>query len=232
MRPKVPRLTPGFLVALASYAACLTSFVVATKWTTAANAIFLQYSGVVWVLLLSPAVLDEPFRPRDAIAVAAALGGMGLFFAERLGRGGRGDLVALASGVFFAGLVLFLRKERDAGALAAVTYGNVLTAVVLLPFVAGDMALSAPSAAILLLLGVFQLAGAYALFLRGLKHVTATRAALLGMAEPVANPLWVFLLLGERPAFLSLVGGAVVLGAIAWRTLSAPALTSAVPPPD
>jgi len=229
-RPKVPRLTPGFLVALASYAACLTSFVVATKWTTAANAIFLQYSGVVWVLLLSPVVLEEPFRARDAIAVAAALAGMGLFFAGRLGPGGRGDLVALASGVFFAGLVLFLRKERDAGAVAAVTYGNVLTAVALLPFVAGDLALSASSAAILLLLGVFQLAGAYALFLRGLKRVTATRAAILGMVEPVANPLWVFLLLGERPAFLSLIGGAVVLGAIAWRTLSTPVRLPVAPP--
>lgn len=231
-RPKLPRWTPGFLIALASYAACLTSFVIATKWTTAANAIFLQYSGVVWVLLLSPVVLQEPFRARDAIAVAAALAGMALFFAGRLGPGGRGDLVALASGVFFAGLVLFLRKERDAGAAAAVTYGNILTAAALLPFVARDLSLSAPSAAILALLGIFQLAGAYALFLAGLKHVTATQAAILGMAEPVANPLWVFLLLGERPALLSLAGGAIVLGAIAWRTLGAAAPSVDVPPPD
>src|SRR5229473_7823390 len=69
------RSTPAFIFAIISYGACLTSFVVATKWTTAANAIFLQYAGVVWVLLLSPVVLDEPFRARDAIAVAVALGG-------------------------------------------------------------------------------------------------------------------------------------------------------------
>lgn len=232
LRPRAPRLTPAFLVALASYAACLTSFVVATKWTTAANAIFLQYSGVVWVLLLSPAVLKEPFRARDAAAVAIALGGMGLFFAGKFGPGSRGDLVALLSGVFFAALVLSLRKERDEGAVAAVTYGNVLTAAVLLPFVGGNLALSGRSAAILLFLGIVQIAGAYALFLRGLKHVTATRAAILGMAEPVANPFWVFLFLGERPALLSLLGGAVVLGAIAWRTLSAAARTAHVPPPD
>ena len=232
-RPKVPRLTPGFLVALGSYAACLTTFVVATKWTTAANAIFLQYSGVVWVLLLSPAVLKEPFRGRDAAAVAVALGGMTLFFAGHFGPGGRGDIVALLSGVFFAGLVVYLRKERDAGAVAAVTYGNVLTAVMLFPFVRDDLALSGRSAAILIFLGVFQLAGAYVLFLRGLKHVTATRAAIIGMAEPVANPLWVFLLVGERPAVLSLAGGAIVLGAIAWRTLAgAAAPATAVPPPD
>jgi DME family drug/metabolite transporter len=231
-RPGIPRLKPAFLVALASYAACLTTFVVATKWTTAANAIFLQYSGVVWVLLLSPVVLAEPFRARDAGAVAVALAGMTLFFTKQFGRGGRGDVVALLSGIFFAGLVLFLRKERDAGAVAAVTYGNVLTAAMLLPFVRHDLELSGRSVVLLLFLGVFQLAGAYALFLRGLKHVTATKAALIGMAEPVANPVWVFLLVGERPALLSLLGGAIVLGAIAWRTLGTSAPATPVAPPD
>jgi drug/metabolite transporter, DME family len=231
-RPGIPRLKPAFLAALASYAACLTTFVVATKWTTAANAIFLQYSGVVWVLLFSPVVLAEPFRARDAGAVAVALGGMTLFFTKQFGHGGRGDIVALLSGVFFAGLVLFLRKERDAGAVAAVTYGNVLTAAMLLPFVRLDLELSGRSVVLLLFLGVFQLAGAYALFLRGLKHVTATKAALIGMAEPVANPVWVFLLMGERPALLSLLGGAVVLGAIGWRTLGASTPATPVAPPD
>jgi len=231
-RPRLPRSTPGFLVALSSYAACLTSFVVATKWTTAANAIFLQYSGVVWVLLFSPVVLKEPFRARDAAAVAVALAGIGLFFAGRFGPGGPGDLVALASGVFFAALVRSLRRERNAGAVAAVTYGNVLTAAALLPFVGADLSLSASSGAILLGLGVFQLAAAYALFVEGIRHVAATQAAILGMIEPVANPIWVFLLMGERPALLSLLGGAIVLGAIAWRTLSAPLPVTPVAPPD
>src|SRR5213075_2172375 len=63
------RSTPAFAFAILSYGACLTSFVVATKLTTAANAIFLQYAGVVWVLLLSPLVLREPMRSRDAIAI-------------------------------------------------------------------------------------------------------------------------------------------------------------------
>ncbi len=229
-RPGLPRLSPGFLVALASYAACLTTFVVATKWTTAANAIFLQYSGIVWILLLSPAVLREPLRGRDAVAVAVALGGMGLFFAGRFGPGSRGDLVGLLSGVFFAALILCLRRERDAGAGAAVTYGNAVTAAALLPFVAGDLGLSGRSAAILIGLGVFQLAGAYVLFVKGIRHVPATQAAILGMVEPVANPIWVFLLMGERPSLRSLAGGAVVLGAIAWRTLSAPAKLPVAPP--
>jgi len=233
-RPRVWKWSPAFLAALGSYAGCLISFVVATKWTTAANAIFLQYSGVVWVLLLSPLLLREPFRARDAIAIAVAFAGIGLFFLGKFDvRGRAGDGVALLSGVFFAALVLSLRSERGAGAEAAVTYGNVLAAALLFPFVATDLALGPKSAAVLLLLGVLQIAGAYALFVEGIKHVSATEASLIGMLEPVANPLWVFLFLGERPAPAAIAGGAIVLAAIAWRTVAAgQAPAGELPPPD
>lgn len=231
LRPRLPRATAAFRIAVVSYAVCLTTFVVATRWTTAANAIFLQYSGVAWVLLLSPLLLKEPLGRRDAIAVAVAFAGMGLFFVGKFGRGGAGDVVALVSGVFFAALVLSLRREREGGAEAAVTFGNFLAAAALLPFVASDLAVTRRSAAILVFLGVFQIGVAYMLFVRGLKHVTATAASLASMLEPIANPIWVFLFLGERPGGFALVGGLVVMGAIAWRTLeTAPVAT--VPPPD
>jgi drug/metabolite transporter (DMT)-like permease len=220
-RPRLRRLTPGFIAGLFCYAACLVTFVTATKWTTAANAIFLQYSGVVWVLLLSPIVVREPLRARDAVAIAAAFVGMALFFLGRLDPQGRaGDAIALLSGLFFAGLVLSLRRERGVGAEAVVAWGNVVTAVAVLPFVASDLTLTPRSAAVFLFLGVFQLAGAYALFVRGIRYVTATEASLVGMLEPIANPVWVLIFLGERPALTSIAGGVVVLGAIAWRTLT------------
>lgn len=231
-RPRLPRLTPGFLAAIASYTACLITFVVATKWTSAANAIFLQYSGVVWVLLFSPLVVKEPLHVRDAAAIGIALAGMTLFFLGRLDSPGRaGDAMALLSGVFFAGLVLSLRRERGAGAEAAVAWGNVATAAAVLPFVASDLSLTPRSAGILILLGVFQLAGAYILFVRGIDTVTATQASLVGMLEPIANPIWVFLFLGERPNAVAILGGFVVLGAIAWRTLTGSPPTT-VPAPD
>ncbi len=233
-RPRVWKWSPAFGTALVSYAGCLTSFVVATKWTTAANAIFLQYSGVVWVLLFSPLVLREPSYARDAIAIAAAFAGIGLFFLGQFDTQGRaGDLMGLLSGVFFAALFLSLRRERGLAAEAAVTYGNVLAAALLLPFVASDLSLSGKSAAVLLFLGIFQIAGAYALFVAGLKHVTATEASLIGMLEPVANPIWVFLFLGERPAATAVAGGLVVLAAITWRTRAAGrAPATGVQPPD
>lgn len=231
-RPRVWRWSAAFLVGIVSYAACLTTFVLATKWTSAANAIFLQYSGVVWVLLFSPLVLKEPFHRRDALAVTVAFGGMLLFFAGKFeSRGYAGEIAALASSVFFATLVIALRRQRGRAAEAVITYGNVLAALVLLPFVHRDLAVSTQSAAVLTFLGVIQIAGAYALFVQGLKHVTATQASLVGMLEPISNPIWVFLFLGERPGVFSILGGAIVLSAIAWRTLTGgPPAAEAVPP--
>ena len=223
--------TPAFLLAILSYGACLTTFVVATKWTTAANAIFLQYAGVVWVLLLSPIVIKEPMRRRDAIAITIALGGMALFFVGKFDtQGMAGNAMALLSSVFFAALILALRRENQAAG-AAVTLGNIVVALALLPFVADDLTLTPRSLGIYLFLGIFQIALAYVLFVKGLKHVTATEGSLTGMLEPVANPVWVFLFLGERPSAYAMAGAAVVLAAIGWHTLTSSPATE-FPPPD
>lgn len=211
--------TTAFVIAIISYGACLTSFVIATKLTTAANAIFLQYAGVVWVLLFSPLVVREPMRARDAIAIAAAFCGMALFFVGRFeARGMAGNAMALLSSIFFASLILVLRREQRA-AQAAVTWGNVVCALAILPFVWRDLALTPRSFGVLAFLGLFQIAIAYVLFVRGLAFVTATQASLTGMIEPVSNPIWVFLFLGERPSGYAIAGAAVVLSAVAWHTL-------------
>jgi len=223
--------TTAFVAAIICYGACLTAFVIATKWTTAANAIFLQYAGVVWVLLLSPLVVREPMRARDVIAIVVAIAGMALFFIGKFeARGMSGNAMALVSSVFFAGLILALRREHDA-AQAAVTWGNLVLAIALLPFVAHDLSLTPKSFGVLAFLGLFQIGLAYAFFVRGLKYVTATQASLTGMLEPVANPIWVFLLLGERPSVFAIAGGVVVLAAIAWHTLAGEPVVD-MPAPD
>jgi drug/metabolite transporter (DMT)-like permease len=218
------RSNTAFAIAVISYAACLTTFVVATKWTTAANAIFLQYAGAVWVLLLSPIIVHEPIRGRDVAAITLAIGGMALFFFGRIEtRGMSGNAMALLSSVFFASLILSLRRDQHASQ-AAVTWGNLVCAVTVLPFIIHDLALTLHSLVILALLGFFQVALAYAFFTRGLAYVTATQASLTGMLEPIANPLWVFLFLGERPSSFAVAGAAVVLAAIGWHTLSGDAV--------
>ena len=225
------RSTGAFAFAIFSYGACLTSFVVATKLTTAANAIFLQYAGVVWVLLFSPLVVREPMRSRDVIAIAVAMSGMALFFVGKFeARGMAGNAMALVSSVFFAALILSLRREHDA-AESSITWGNAALALALLPFVARDLALTPRSFSVLLFLGLFQIAFAYVLFVRGLKYVTATEASLTGMLEPVSNPIWVLLFLGERPSPFAIGGAIIVLSAIGWHTLGGePA--SEMPAPD
>jgi len=223
--------TPAFAAAIVCYGACLTTFVVATKWTTAANAIFLQYAGAIWVLLLSPIVVGEAMRARDAIAIAIAMAGMALFFVGRFeARGMAGNAMALLSSVFFAGLILSLRRERDAGE-SAVTWGNAVLALAILPFVARDLSLTPRSLLVFAGLGVFQIGLAYAFFVRGIRTVPATQASLTGMLEPVMNPVWVFLFLGERPSPFAIAGGAVVLAAIGWHTLGGEPATE-LPPPD
>jgi len=218
------RSNRAFAIAVISYAACLTTFVTATKLTTAANAIFLQYAGAVWVLLLSPVILHEPIRGRDVAAIATAIGGMALFFFGRLDtRGMSGNAMALLSSVFFASLILSLRRDNEASQ-AAVTWGNVLCALSVLPFIAGDLRLTLSSFLVFLFLGCFQVALAYVLFTRGLAWVTATEASLTGMLEPIANPIWVFFMLGERPTAFAIAGAVVVLAAIGWHTLAGPAV--------
>lgn len=233
-RPRRFSFTLPFLTAVVSYAGCVTAFVMATKMTTAANAIFLQYSGVVWVLIGSPFLLGEPLRRRDVGAIAVAIAGMALFFVGRFDGGSTaGNVVALFAGLFFATLTLALRHQRGSSAESAVVWGNVLAALMLLPFVFDDLALTPKSFGVLSFLGIFQMALAYALFVRGLEHVTATAAFLTGMLEPIANPIWVFLVLGERPSPFAIAGGAIVLGAIAWRTLAVgPPHRRKIAPPD
>jgi DME family drug/metabolite transporter len=224
--------TTTFVIAIISYGACLTSFVVATKLTTAANAIFLQYAGAVWVMLLSPFVLREPMRSRDVVAISVAIAGMALFFVGKFEtRGMAGNAMALVSSVFFAGMILALRRE-GAASQSAIVWGNVLLAVALLPFVGHDLSLTPKSFAILALLGILQIGAAYALFVRGLRVVPATQASLTGMLEPVMNPLWVFLFLGERPSPYAIAGGIVVLAAIAWHTLGGGDAVADIPAVD
>ena len=225
------RPTPSFLISILSYGGCLTTFVIATKLTTAANAIFLQYAGVVWVLLAAPLVLHEKMQRRDAIAIVTAMIGMALFFVGKFeARGMAGNALALLSSLFFATMILALRREHQASR-AAVTWGNVVLAIALLPFVWNDLALTPKSLFAMLFLGIFQIGVAYAFFVKGLQHVTATQASLTGMLEPVANPIWVLLVLGEKPSVYAIAGAAIVLVAIGWHTMKGEPATD-IPAPD
>jgi drug/metabolite transporter, DME family len=220
------RVRPSGRVVLVSiaYAFTVVLFVLATKLTTAANAIFIQDTAPVWVLLLSPWLLRELPTRGELLAVPIYAAGLGLFFLDELSAGQvAGNVVAAVSGICFALAIIGLRILRHDGP-AALFYGNVLAAVATLPVWPAGPEATAVDLALLVYLGIFQLGLAYLAFSRGVTGTPAIEASLLILLEPVLNPIWTFLVMGERPGPWAFVGGAVVLGATAWRTL-APTLT-------
>jgi drug/metabolite transporter (DMT)-like permease len=208
--------------AAVAYAACTVLFAVANKFTTAANAIFLQYTAPIYIALLSFWILGERTRRADWVTIAFAIGGMALFFVEELTFAGMfGNIIAIGSGVGFAVMALLLRKQKDGSPIESIILGNLIAGAIGLPF----MLTSAPPGAVgigaLLVLGIFQLGLPYLLYAYSIKRVTALEAVLIPVIEPVLNPVWVLFFLGERPGPLALLGGAIVLGAVVVRSLIA-----------
>lgn len=211
------------LIASVLYAALLLLFVLATKETTAANAIFLQYTAPLYVLVLEPIFYKEKFRQRDLVTVIFCVIGMSLFFVGKLRpQDVTGNLLALASGVCFACYFLLLRHSsaRAVNRASSVIYGNLLVVLVAAP--AGLQALSGITlhdAMSVAYLGVVQIGIAYTLFTLGMaRGIRSLDAGIVGYIEPVLNPVWVFLVIGERPSQWALTGGAIIVGAVVVHT--------------
>ncbi len=216
---KKPCLTWSFaqLGAALSIAATGTLFVVATKTTTAANAILLQYTAPIYVALLGSSFLKEKTKPLDWVTILVVMGGMVLFFMDQLSPAGFwGNIAAVTSGVTFAFFTIFMRMQKDGSPLESVLLGNLLTAVVGLPFLSVSMP-DPTGWLILAILGVVQIGIPYILYSKAIKHVSALEGVLIPILEPILNPLWVFLMLGEVPGTWSLVGGILVLTAVTAR---------------
>jgi drug/metabolite transporter, DME family len=207
----------------AAYAATMLLFVLATKLTTAANAIFLQSTAPLYVLLLGPLLLREPVRRPDWLFILAVAGGIALVFgaSERAVATapdpGRGNLIAAASGVAWALTVCGLRwtgrAGKTGGSMAAVVSGNLIAFGIALPLALPVSGVHVKDAAVVLYLGVFQVGIAYVCLTRALRRVTALEAATVLLLEPALNPIWAWLVHGERPSAGAVAGGAVILAA-------------------
>jgi DME family drug/metabolite transporter len=208
----------SFAVAVA-YVFTVVLFVTATKLTTAANAIFIQDTAPLWVLLLSPWLLKEHPTRGELLSVPVFGVGLALFFLDQLSPGQvAGNLVALASGVAFGLSILGLRRLGDAGP-SALVLGNLLAAAVTMPLWPFGPAPTPMDLGLVAFLGVFQLGLSYLVFSWGVQGTPAVEASLLVLLEPVLNPVWTYLFAGERPGPWAIVGGAVILAATAWRTV-------------
>lgn len=209
-----------------AYAATLVLFVSANKLTTSANAIFLQSTAPLYVLVLAPLVLGERMQKNDLGAMLAVALGLALVFASQdapavtAPQPLRGNLLAALSGLTFAIGILGMRRlsrgDQDRS-LAMVTLGNALACAATLPLALPIEGARPIDWGILVFLGVIQIGLAYVLVTAGLKRVPAFEASLWLLVEPALNPVWTWSVHGERPGALALVGGVVILVATALK---------------
>ena len=189
-------------------------YMIANKLTSAANAIVLQYTTPLHIIVLSLIVFKQKPRKRDLMAITGVALGIALFCADQLESGRLlGDVLALASGMTFAG-VFFANKLDGASPVDAAFLGNAL-GIVLLPFLFFDPLFIHNQGPLpwitIIVMGIFQQSLGYLLFSKGIRLTSATTSSIIATLEPILNPIWVFLVIGETPSPIALTGGAIVL---------------------
>lgn len=222
-----PRIVPVAVF----YAVTLVLFAIANKLTTSANAIFLQATAPLYLLIIGPWILKERVSGRDFVLAALIGCGMTLFFlgaessSATAPNPALGNILAGVTGLTWAATLAGFRWLNRAGeketGLATAVLGNIFGCVAALPMaLSGEVRPTGVDLSLLLYLGVFQVGAAYAFLSRGMKHVPAFQASALILLEPALNPVWSFLVHGERPGALALAGGAVIIAATLWQTIS------------
>lgn len=217
-----PRITFSFPVVTGALALSATTvlFVYANKLTTAANAIVLQYTAPIFVLIISIVFLKKRARAIDIAAVIVVFIGMALFFFDQLRADAMlGNVLACLSGITFAG-VFVMNKAPGAKPEESVLLGHIINAVIGLPFAISNVTPDPMAWGAIALLGIFQLGVAYVLFTIGIKLTQPISASLICTLEPLLNPLWVFLLQGEAPGLWALIGGVVVIATVVTYNIS------------
>ncbi|MBL8025570.1 MAG: EamA family transporter [Fibrobacteres bacterium] len=214
--PRIKWSKPLVLGAIA-YSTTVILFVIGNKLTTAANVILLQYTSPVYVALMSRAFLGERITRSDWYTIILVMCGMVLFFLDDLTTGNMiGNLCGIVSGVTFGTLILCLRKQKDEKPETSIILGNLLTALVGIPFMFSGLP-DAKGIGAIIALGVLQLGVSYLLYSKAIRHVTALQGILVPVLEPLLNPIWVLIFIGEKPGKWAFFGGIIIIGAVVNR---------------
>jgi len=202
------------------YAAVLILYVIATKTTTAANAVFLQYTAPIYVLIFEPMINKTKYEKINIITIIICILGMTLFFTDKLSSGSiYGNIFALLSGVAFAAFLLGMRKNKKEHQFVSIFYGNIIVVLITLYSIFQIESLSFSNFIMVSYLGIFQVGIAYIVFAYGLKRVLAVEASLISMIEPVLNPVWVLIGYGEFPSVTAIFGGVIILLTVSIRAV-------------
>ncbi len=205
-------ISAPILVSALTYTAAISSFVAANKLTTAANAIVLQYTAPIFVFLFSGLVLKEKIAKLNGFALAVSMIGVGIISLDSAGQPEMaGVLLALLSGLLFAAYMINLRRTSEINPVYLTWINNIVCALLLLFIVKSQLWLTSTQLWILIVMGAVQLGMPYFLFSKGLHTVSLQEASLIALIEPVLNPLWVALVVGEIPSRATVTGGGMIL---------------------
>ncbi|SVC80689.1 uncharacterized protein METZ01_LOCUS333543 [marine metagenome] len=209
------------------YALMVLCFVTANKMTTAGNVILIQYAAPVYVALFGFSFLGEKSTKVDWLAIIIILTGLGCFFLDDLSFDQLwGNIVALVSGFGFAGLTLLMRKQKHDRPIDSVLLGNLITFLLCSPFYSQGITFELEPWAMIIFLGVIQLGLAYILYSIAIKYVSALDAIIYPVIEPIFNPMFAFLFLGEAMSSTAQIGGVLVLLGVIGRGLIQKSLSS------
>jgi drug/metabolite transporter (DMT)-like permease len=220
MRIKINRFS---IVGGIFIAATFFAFVSANKMTTAANAIVLQFTSPVFILIVSAILFRQHFHKADFITVIVTLSGISLFFFDKLGTGSLiGNLIAISSGFFMAGMYMITGRADEESRMSGILFGHLFTAVIGVPLIfVFPTPVTTQALLSIVVLGVVQLGIPYVLYGLAVKHCPPLACSLIGAIEPLLNPVWVFVFNGEVPGIFALLGGFIVIAAVTgwcvWR---------------
>lgn len=192
-------------------------FIAANKLTTSANAIVLQYTAPIFILILSALIFRQKFKSGDILAVSVTTLGISLFFLDKLSGGYiLGNILAIVAGLFFASMFITTGRADEKSRMSGILLGHLFTAVIGIPFI---FVYPAPITTVSILsifaLGVFQLGIPYILYGIAIRQCSPLACSLISAVEPMLNPLWVFIFAGEKPGFYALIGGTIVISSVA-----------------
>lgn len=215
------RWRPGLIPLVLSFSVMNILFVTSMTMTSAAAAIFLQYTATAWVALLSWLILRERLERSMLLPLIGALAGITwIVAAEQVPAQALGNVIALGSGLTYGVLLVLLRLLKDENSAWLTALNHLAAGLLLLPWVITfDVALSPAQGTLIILLGVIQMGVPYALFAYSVKHISATEAVLISLMEPLLNPLWVWLFWGEAIDRSIVIGGSLILGGLLARVL-------------
>lgn len=195
-------------------------YVIANKLTTAANAIVLQYTAPIFVLIWDSIYHKAVPKKKQCLVVVMAFAGMILFFLDQLDGGQLlGNVVAIGAGLCFSG-VFFLNTLPEASSEDSSMLAFLMSFVISIPFIGDVMLLDGKGVMALFILGIFQVGLAYVIYSKGVKLTSPVSASLIGLFEAILNPLWVFLAFGEKVGKFALIGAGVIIMAVVLNTMS------------